>query len=297
MRRLFCTVCDDRFAPGCRVMLHSMQQRLRCFAGADVTVFYDRAMSSLSPASQRAIAAVVPRVRFESVSSDTYSQAKVAVEHHRPALLTLEAFRQEGYDQVVFFDGDMLTVNDWSDALDRAADFDLVACEAGVAGPDGRWAEVEGPIGRGWGRRKWGGLLGRRRHKINTGLFVLGPRLRTPAVYERLHRTVRNRRTSERRAVMLDQWAINEALGDGDSSLLLLPNAYNLRALDRYAGEYRSKVCVLHYAGYHQRPKPWEAGAPFEHPAYADWVLAAADLERAGTIDQTHGERAYKRTA
>ena len=276
-RRLFCTACDDGFAEGLQVMLYSMRRHVPDFSDADLKVFYDPQISGLSPANQAAIARVAPWVQFEAVENAIYRNARVTIEHHRPALLTLEAFRQYDYDQVLFFDGDMLCVSDFGGALQLAEEYDFVACEAGKVCIQGRWAKQEGPRHGRWGRRRHWGMFGRRTTKVNTGFFVVGKQLRTPRLYNRLLRKVRFRMT--RKAMLLDQWIINEVIGRVPASLFLLPNTYNLRAFARYEeAELAQQTKILHYSGYHQRPKPWAEDAPLDHPAYAIWRQYAADL-------------------
>jgi len=288
-KRLYCTACDDRFAEGVQVMLYSMRRHVPGFDDADLKIFFDPQMSTLSPASQLAIARVAPQVQFEQVSNPIYRNARVTIEHHRPALLTLETFRQYDYDQVVFFDGDMLCVSDFSRALELADEYDFLACEAGKVCEEGRWAEQEGPRHGRWGRRRHWGVFGRRTTKVNTGFFVVGKQLRTPKLYHRLLRKVRFRMT--RKAMLLDQWIINEVLGCVPASLFLLPNTYNLRAFARYEqGNLAQQTKIVHYSGYHQRPKPWADDAPVDHPAYAIWRSYAADL--ANELQSQAGESA-----
>ena len=274
MKRLLCTVCDDRFAIGAQVMLHSMRRHLPGFDDVDVKIFFLARDGELSQENQDAISHIAPRARFEAIDNASYRRAAIRYERHRSALLTIEVFRQYEHDEVLFFDSDMLCVGDFSRMFELSREYDFVACEAGAARGDGRWTDKLGPHRGRWGRRRYFGLVGRRALKINTGMFTVGPGFRTPEVYERLLLALRRRFSPTR---LLDQWAINHVVGEMPTSLYLLPNEYNLRDLDRFTGRADDEAKILHFAGYHKRPKPWSEEAP-HGAAYDAWRDEAADL-------------------
>jgi hypothetical protein len=275
-RTLFCTVSDDRFAPGCKVMLYSLQRHCSEFSRADVRVFYDDALSPLSAGSQHSIRSAVPQVEFEAVECGAYRTAKVPRECRRPAYLALETFRQSDYEHVIFVDADMLCLADISPVLKQTHDCDFLACAA--------WRDAGNPyhqvgrhVGR-WAQRRWFGMFGRRRVILNTGFFWVGKPFRTSAVYRALLQHV-CRRTSKRG--LTDQWAINTFFGTRQARLNLLPDTYNWRDLRAFGtpGMAESPK-ILHYVGGRQQPKPWLPGAPRDLPAYRLWQEYAADCDR-----------------
>jgi hypothetical protein len=272
-RTLFCTVSDNRFAPGCRVMLHSLQRHFGGFDQAKVKVFFDSAMSPLSDGAQHSIRQVVPSVQFVEVQNPVYRTAKVRHERLRPAYLSLEAFRETEYDHVFYVDADMLCTRDFSHLPAAEEDCDFMACAA--------WRDAHNPYHRVglhqgcWARRRWFGVLGRRRLTVNAGFFWIGKALRTPEMYRALQHHVACH--SSRRG-LADQWAINSFFGTRTTRLSLLPDDYNWRDLSVLDTSPMAELpTILHYVGGRQQPKPWLPGAPRDLAAYRLWQQYAAD--------------------
>jgi lipopolysaccharide biosynthesis glycosyltransferase len=273
---LLCTIGDDRFLPGCEVLLYSMQRNVPDFHKYPLKIYFDEKISSFTRASRERLRRIVPHVEFEAIDCEVYRKVKIKVESHRPSYLTLEVFRETKYRQVLFFDTDMLCLRDFTDMFALPDDYDFVACEAGRAMGAGRWAEKEGPAEGRWARRKWFGLFGRRNAKINAGFFVVGRRFRNRKVYEDLLHVVSRRRN----ALSLDQWVINSYFGSRNTMHYFLPNEYNWRALDQFDETANTRVKLLHYTGFTHRAKPWEAATPQHLLAYRVWNQYAEELRR-----------------
>jgi alpha-N-acetylglucosamine transferase len=129
----FClaTVTSESFVPGTLVLIHSFLKHNRWFQG-DVIIIH----SALPADSGEYLTACSDRVVLRHCSHDLAEGIRSIVasrpdlEPVRDRFLSLEAFRLEGYDRVVFLDSDILVTASISDFF--AANADLVACGDGA---------------------------------------------------------------------------------------------------------------------------------------------------------------------
>ena len=107
---LLCTAANDKYIEGILVMLYSMKKNISRFEDCHVKIFCHEELCKLSGPNRLKIKKIVPEVEFE----ESFSETSIALymrdnSHiHLPSWLTIEAFRQTGFDKVIFFDVDML---------------------------------------------------------------------------------------------------------------------------------------------------------------------------------------------
>lgn len=250
-RRLYCTVTNDTFIRGTLVMLHSLKKHVTGFADSRLKIFCNRKFSHLSRENQLDILSICPHAELEEVDQPRYELGTLTDESHRPAFLTLEAFRQEEMAQVIFFDSDMMCLRDFSGILTTSYDFAATRC------------------------RSNGGIW------LNTGFFVLNKRLIGMDVYRDLLE-----RLPLDHGHMIDQPLINQYIIESKVEVLELESFYNYLYIgghpevpgdDRYL-EDLPNIRVLHWAGrVGRRIKPWEAEAP-DFPSLRRWRKEEAEM-------------------
>lgn len=249
----FVTVCNDEFAPGLTVLLHSLRTHFRGFDEIPFRVIHHPRIAPLALATRTILGREFSNVSFGEPRSAAYFDAPTVNERaDNSAYLTLEAFAPTARDRVLFIDSDMLALRDFSDILD--IDHPFIACKSG-----GHPKQYRGP-------RYDRGM-------INTGLFAIGQEYLDGRTYEALLERARNN-TSK---LLRDQWVINSHVPIRD--IHILPDTYNFQAWNHLAHfvSHARKLRTLHYSGYSVRPKPWAREAPVESLAYRIWVEAALD--------------------
>lgn len=249
--RLFCTVTNDTFLQGTLVMLHSMNKQVSGFGKSRLKVFYNPEFCRLNKKSKEDILTIAPHAELEEVIQPRYELGKLEDEYHRPAFLTLEAFRQTEMDQVIFFDADMLCLRDFSEILTLPFDFAATRC------------------------RSNGGVL------LNTGFFVVNSRLIGLNVYDDLLA-----RLPLDHGHMIDQPLINGYINEVNACILELESIYNYLYIgghpeipgdERYLVDLPN-IRVLHWAGrVGRRIKPWDEGAP-DFPSLRRWKKEQAEM-------------------
>ncbi|MBN7813413.1 hypothetical protein J0A68_20830 [Algoriphagus sp. H41] len=250
-RRMYCTVTNDAFVPGTLVMLHSLAKHVAAFGKSRLKVFFNRTFSSLSADYRRDILEICPHAELEEVFQPRYELGRLEDEFHRPAFLTLEAFRQTEADQVVFFDSDMMCLRDFSEVLTIGFDFAATRC------------------------RSNGGVW------LNTGFFVLNRRLIGMEVYGELLE-----RLPLDHGHMVDQPLINQYISEMNMEVLELERFYNYLYVgghpeipddSRYL-EDLPEIRILHWAGrVGRRIKPWDGSAP-DFPSLRSWRREEAEM-------------------
>jgi lipopolysaccharide biosynthesis glycosyltransferase len=126
MKKLIVTSTDDKFAPGCAVLLHSLKKNMSIFNECDVKVFY----TSLGEQSKQIIRRVCPKADFEMPKDFDYCKGIKTLygEDNQDTYLCLESFKQSEYDRVAYIDTDMLCIGDMSDIFSENLDYDMMAC-------------------------------------------------------------------------------------------------------------------------------------------------------------------------
>ena len=263
---LFCTVTNDNFIKGTLVMIYSMAKHIPNFKQNYVRVFYDDSISPLSENNKTALLELMENIELVHVKDDIYREAKCKNEEHRLAYLTIETFKQNDFSSVVFFDGDMITMGDFTNVLDFS--FPVFGSRTG------KFKNISGP------RVNW--------RTINTGFFGINMNLISRNSYNDLKSIIKNRLDTN--TDLLDQKVINNYFSSERSPQLLIHHFYNFRdygangnGSKKFFLKNKNSIKVLHYSGYEIRPKPWETKKVIdsnldEHPAYIEWFKAASKL-------------------
>lgn len=236
---LLVTCCDDRYMPGCLVMLYTLKKHMNKFLDkyCDIHVMYDPLLSTISKENQELAKKILPKIKFEKIDQSIYRKVPVLRKNHRPALLTIESFRhrpKKNYEKVIFFDTDMICLRGIEEAI--------LKCKKDICGV---------PCGSHKAKKK----------SINTGFFILNKKIikDNKSYYELLGMV--KRLTGEEK--YLDQPIINKwIIKRKDISLKLLPYEYNQRSgdLSYYRGEnikvFMTYPIILHFTG-KGVTKPW----------------------------------------
>ena len=265
-RILFSTVTNDNFIKGTLVMIYSMAKHIPNFKKNFVRVFYDDSISPLSNNNKTALLELMENIELIHIRDDIYRKAKCKNEEHRLAYLTIETFNQSDFSNVVFFDGDMITMGDFSDVLDFS--FPIFGSRTG------EFKNISGP------RIKW--------RTINTGFFGVNMNSISKNTYHDLKSMIYNRLDTD--TGELDQKIINRYFLNERSPQLLIHHFYNFRdygangnGSKKFFLKNKNRIKVLHFSGYENRPKPWETKRVLEyeldeHPAYVEWFKVANNL-------------------
>ncbi|MGM0444735.1 MAG: glycosyltransferase, partial [Fibrobacterota bacterium] len=257
---LLCTVSNDRFAAGTAVMLYSMKKHVRKLSECTIEVLTDNTIDPLSEKNRTLLKKIIPGLIITDVSNSVYRNARCQPEHHRLAYLTLEAFSRSSYERVLFFDGDMLCINDFSAVLKDP--HELFGCKTGPR------------------TSKTGLSL---TASINTGFFGISGSLLSQKTYQKILEVVQNRK--DKYIGLLDQKTINKFRKHSGYPVWLIDYMYNYRDWDDESRlkEDLDRIKNLHYSGYSKRPKPWEYERRKEtgyhtHLAYTLWDEYARNL-------------------
>jgi len=263
---LFCTVTNDEFFPGTAVMIYSMKKHFKSFNSNNIRIFYDKKISPLSNENKKLLKNLSSNIKLVEINDKIYRNAICKYEKHRLAYLTIEAFNQKDFSKIIFFDGDMLTLNDFSNSIDFS--FPVFGSK------DGKFKNSKGP------RFSW--------KSINTGFFGFDLEQIPSSTYQDLKEMVKKR--NDPNSELLDQKMINNYFSKKKISQLLIHNFNNFRdygaegnGSEKILNNNLSKIKILHYSGYEIRPKPWEISIIREkklntHNAYKLWLNYANDL-------------------
>lgn len=263
---LFCTVTNDEFFPGTAVMLYSMKKHLKSFNSNHIRIFFDNNISPLSHENQALLKSLSSNIELIEINDKIYRNAICKYEKHRLAYLTIEAFNQNDFSKIVFFDGDMLTLDNFSNSINFS--FPVFGSK------DGRFKNSKGP------RFKW--------KSINTGLFGFDSKKIPSSTYLDLKEMVKKR--NDPNSELLDQKMINNYFSQNKISQLLIHHYNNFRdygasgnGSEEFFKNKLNKIKILHYSGYEIRPKPWEISIVKQkklntHFAYKLWLNYANDL-------------------
>ena len=259
---LLATVSNDRFAPGTAVMLYSMKKHIPKIESYRIELFCDDTIDPLSEQNRSILKSIMPNLVITDISNEIYRSARCNPEHHRLAYLTLEVFRQTAFKRVIFFDGDMVTIGDFSAMF--SIDQPLFGCQVGKKS------------------RSTGIALSA---SINTGLFGISGSMLSNKTYEAILDVVMKR--NDRYTGLLDQKTINKFRKHNAYPVYLLPYTYNYRDIDdeeQVKADLES-IKTLHFSGYAARPKPWEyerrrTSGHLDHIAYTIWDRYAEELQQ-----------------
>ena len=265
---LFCTISNDEFVPGTIVMIYSMKKHLPKFHKYKIRIFFDNYISPLSVKNRQLLSSLGNNIELIEIEDEVYRNARCKHEKHRLAYLTVETFSQRDFSKIIFFDGDMLVLNDFTNALDFS--FPIFGSKAG------KFKSTKGP------KFKW--------RAINTGLFGVDTLQIPNDTYNILKKIIMNR--NDNNTELLDQKIINNYFSQLKCPQLLIHHFYNFRdygasgnGSESFFKKHRSNIKILHFSGYELRPKPWEKDRISKmglknHAAYKLWRDYAYDLQK-----------------
>lgn len=254
MSRSLLTVTNRTFLPGLVVLLSSLESNLKGFAQTPMVVLIHNGLNPPTETDCARITSKWPNVSFRNVESSFYAEApRVNSQADNSAYITLEAFRKSEFEQLLFVDADMLCLRDFSDVFESAV-APFVGCSVNHD------VVPKGVVTRG--------------PAINTGFFLLSGELLAGTHYEHLIDLAK----SNTHPFLRDQSVINKFLRGRPRQYC--SSVYNERNWDRAVSfsDQLSKIRIVHYSGYSERPKPWSVEAPVETVGYRLWHNYAVQL-------------------
>ena len=255
MKKLIVTTTDDKFAPGCAVLLYSLQKNMKDFHECDVKIFY----TSLSQSNKDMIKSVCPKVTIQEPEDFDYCKGIKTLygEDNQDTYLCLESFKQSEYDRVAYIDTDILCISDISYIFSDKLDYGMMAC-AGTKALNER--EKYHPHGF---------------SKFNAGFMVIGKEnLAKNRTYNKLINIVKEASTTKsndeykilgkKAPTFNDQDAIK--IFFRNNPVFILPDWYNFKHFghgpskkdfkrtDKNFRVHLDDIRLIHYSG---KRKPW----------------------------------------
>tara|TARA_R110002050_G_scaffold74150_3_gene159269 strand:- start:3529 stop:4347 length:819 start_codon:yes stop_codon:yes gene_type:complete len=154
---LFATSINDDYIEGALVMIYSIMKHAGQSQPYDIKCYYHDIVSPLSEENQLKLKAICPNIKFHKATRQEYligpkDENGRTAENSQPCYLSFELFREHAYDSIIWFDIDMLCINDISELL-----------EIGIQRPNQLCL--------------W---------NLNTGLFIVGKELIKESIFEHL---------------------------------------------------------------------------------------------------------------
>jgi lipopolysaccharide biosynthesis glycosyltransferase len=119
-KSVLCTICNDSFLPGAKVLISSFLKNNIEFEG-DIVVFYSENYSSLSIESQTELLKISNKIIFKKINEKDYLDVFLRFKNiyagtnklrFLPSLFTYEAFDLANeYDKILYLDSDMLILS------------------------------------------------------------------------------------------------------------------------------------------------------------------------------------------
>jgi len=128
---VFCIAASDDFALATAVLIYSLKKNVKNFSDFDVVVSYN----NLNTQSQNLIQKAHPETIFKPPANpDFYRHIPKTIygENNYDVYLSFEAFSQTGYEKSIYFDADMLCIQDISEVLDHTEEVSWVYLNLGI---------------------------------------------------------------------------------------------------------------------------------------------------------------------
>jgi lipopolysaccharide biosynthesis glycosyltransferase len=226
-----CTICNDSFVLGTKVLLFSFLEKNKWFKG-DIIVFYSENYSSLSNESMQILNKIYPKIIYKKIDESDYS---ALIEKFKtlpgsnlrfvPSFFTFDAFDLvETYENVVYLDSDMIVLDDLSE---------LFSLDIGIAvTPDAGEYDIS-----------------KKYQRFNGGFLVLGNSIRGKNYKNKLISQGMNLYKMQH----ADQTILNDVL---KNNIYYLNSRYNCLKRcfpDNKFKEFDKSIKIIHYVG----AKPW----------------------------------------
>lgn len=108
------TLVNDNFLVGGEILLYSFLKHNSWFNG-DIIIIHSDKLCYLSEKSKNIFMKIYPKIKFHKVDENDYKTidlSKAKVKRFAVSYLTLESFRFDNYDRVVFLDSDIVILGD-----------------------------------------------------------------------------------------------------------------------------------------------------------------------------------------
>jgi hypothetical protein len=147
-----CTVCNDSFVDGAKVMITSFLENNKWYSG-DIVIFYNSTYSNLSIDSINSLSMIYHRIIFKEVKDFEYSEvfkrftrlySGTSRERFLPSFFTYDVFEiSKKYNKTLFLDSDMLVLSDISEIFHLSDDI-IVTPDAGIYDPLSKFTTFNG---------------------------------------------------------------------------------------------------------------------------------------------------------
>mgnify|MGYP001364589770 CR=1 FL=1 len=245
MKTTFCTVADDNFNEGLKILIFSLYKNIPNFLEYDFVIFNSKRLNViLSDNYVEELRKNFPNVIIKEIEVEEYSLGHVRVETQRASFLTIESFNINS-ERVIFLDSDIICLKNILSVFDLNSQ--LCVC---------------------------GGESNQRKHTnnnhFNAGVIFINNLTNKDKVYLDLLNITKNKPST---GINTDQWVLNRYFNDVIKlERYMLPLSYNFREwggiglnkniivdnknLIQTAADLEN-IHVLHYSGYMKRLKPW----------------------------------------
>ena len=109
---------NDGFIDGGLAMVYSLKKNFKDIDKHDFKIYYSPSFCPLSEENQGKLKAIHDKIEFVDGSHERYMRWEIVGDDSFSAsFLTLESFKEDGYDKVVYYDADMLCISDPSEDI------------------------------------------------------------------------------------------------------------------------------------------------------------------------------------
>jgi lipopolysaccharide biosynthesis glycosyltransferase len=229
MKTAFVTTLDDRFVPGFRVALNSLLRTTQNF-NYDIIIIE---WGNLSKQNKDSINTLYSKIFYHTVNEQSYSQSIFDKQHREWTYncnFRFDVFTLAQYEQVVFFDSDIVFRTCLQSLLQEKIDF------GAVPRPPGQILQIEQP------------------HGFDAGLMVIGKKYLNPQVKLDLIEISQDQAPYDNR-VSSRLWVGNEPILNNyfANKVTWLPLKYNL-CTDAVTPDLLREQYNIQYIG---KKKPW----------------------------------------
>lgn len=247
MSLAFCTVADNNFYEGVKILIYSLYKNIPNFLEYDFIIFVSDLINvKLSEDKIIELKKNFKNIKIKEINVEEYLLGHVLVPTQRASFLTIESFNLN-YDKIIFIDSDILCLNNILNVFDSK--FELSVC----------------------GGRQNDNKVGNNIH-FNAGVLFINNMKNKDKYYKDLLNIVKNK---PKTGINTDQWCLNYYFNNIIKlERKMIPQIYNYRdwggipisndvIVDNpnyiKSNQDLDKIMLLHFSGYMKRLKPWNS--------------------------------------
>lgn len=259
MKTTFCTVADDNFYEGVKILIYSLYKNIPQFLEYEFIIFVSKRINVvLNNKYINELCANFKNVIIKEIDVEEYSLGHVKIDTQRASFLTIESFNLDS-DRIIFIDSDIICLKNILNVFE--IDSELYVC--GGKQNDNKFTNNT---------------------HFNAGVIFINNLKNKKKIYKKLLKIISLKGET---GINTDQWVFNSYFNDTIKlKRFMLPQSYNFR---EWGGISKNNAVVdnknllkdkkdlqniylIHYSGYMKRLKPWnEETKNSELLAYKIW--------------------------